>query len=82
MKHNKISKLLNDSIVSGFVTRKWIEVNVLSVMIYDFNNTFVENAEDLDIVMLMYNLLGYSDNYSMTPRSLRNYYRDEVKECC
>ena len=30
------------------------------------NNTFVDNAEDLDIVMSMYNLLEYSDNYSMT----------------
>ena len=25
------------------------------------NNTFVDNTEDLDIVMLMYNLLQYSD---------------------
>ena len=33
------------------------------------NNTFVDNAEDLDI-MLMYNLLEYSNNYSMTSRSL------------
>ena len=30
------------------------------------NNTFIDNAEDLDIVMPMYNLLEYSDNYSMT----------------
>ena len=28
--HHKISKLLNDSTVSKFVTRKWIEVNDLS----------------------------------------------------
>ena len=28
--------------------------------------------------MPMYNLLEYSDNYSMTWKSLRNYYRDEV----
>ena len=27
------------------------------------NNTFIGNAEDLDIVMQMYNLLEYSDNY-------------------
>ena len=31
------------------------------------NNTFVDNAKDLDIVMPMYNLLEYSENYSMTP---------------
>ena len=30
------------------------------------NNTFIENAENLDIVMPMYNLLDYSDNYFMT----------------
>ena len=40
------------------------------------NDTFIENAEDLDIVMPMYNLLEYSDNYSMTSESLWNYYRD------
>ena len=26
----------------------------------------------------MYNLLKFSDNYSMTSRSLWNYYRDEI----
>ena len=30
------------------------------------NNTFIYNAEDLDTVMPMFNLLEYSDNYSMT----------------
>ena len=28
----------------------------------------------------MYNLLKYSDNYSMTFRSLRNFYRVEIKD--
>ena len=42
------------------------------------DNTFVDNAEDFDIVMMMYNLLEYSDNYFMTSGSLWNYYRDEV----
>ena len=37
------------------------------------NNTFIKNAEDLDIIMLMYNLLEYSDNYSITSGSLWNY---------
>ena len=44
------------------------------------NNTFTDNAEDLHIVMPMYNLLEYSDNYSMTSGSLWNYYRDEVND--
>ena len=30
MQNHKISKVLNDSAVSKFVTRKWIEVNDLS----------------------------------------------------
>ena len=33
------------------------------------NNTLIGNAENLDIVMPIYNLLEYSGNYSMTPRS-------------
>ena len=43
------------------------------------NNTFIDNAEDPDIVMPMYNLLEYSENYSMTSGSLWNYYRNEKK---
>ena len=38
----------------------------------------MDNAEDLDIVMAIHNLLKYSDNYSMTWGSLWSYYRDEV----
>ena len=34
------------------------------------NNTFIDNAEDLDIFMSMYKLLEYSNNYSMTLGSL------------
>ena len=34
------------------------------------NSTLIDNAEDLDIVMPMYNLLEYSQNYSMTSGSL------------
>ena len=30
--------------------------------------------------MSMYNLLGYSDNYSMISRSLWDYYRDEIND--
>ena len=39
-----------------------------------------ENAEDLDIFMPMYNLLEYSQNYSMTLGSLWNYYRDKIDD--
>ena len=44
------------------------------------NNTFINNAEDVNIVMVMYNLQGESDNYSMTSGSLWNYYRDEIND--
>ena len=39
--------------------------------------TLIDNAEDLDIVMPTYNLIGYSKNYTKTTGSLWNYYRDE-----
>ena len=42
------------------------------------NNTFADNAEDLYIVMSIYNLIEYSENYSMTSGSLWVYYRDGV----
>ena len=38
------------------------------------NNTDIDNARDIDIVMLMYNLIKYSDNYPKTSRSLCQYY--------
>ena len=41
--------------------------------ILKINNTFIDNAKDFDIVMPMYNLLEYSDNYSMTSGSVWNY---------
>ena len=43
------------------------------------NNELIEDADDLDIVMPMYNLLEYSKNYRKTIGSLCNYYsyRDE-----
>ena len=41
------------------------------------NNIKIDNAEDLDVVMPMYNLLEYSKNYKKTTGSLWNYYRDE-----
>ena len=41
------------------------------------NNTEVDNAEDLDIVMPMYNLLEYSENYAKASASLCQNYRDE-----
>ena len=42
------------------------------------NGKLIEDAEDLDIVMPMYNLLEYSKNYRKTIGSFYNYYRDEL----
>ena len=42
------------------------------------NGELNEDADDLDIVMPMYNLLEYSKNYRKTIGSLYNYYRDEL----
>ena len=44
--------------------------------ISEINNTQVDSAKDIDIVMPMYNLIEYSDNYSKTSGSWQ-YYRDE-----
>ena len=44
------------------------------------NNEFIEDADDLDIVMPMDNLLEYSKNYRKTIGSLYNYYRDELSD--
>ena len=45
--------------------------------ILKINNTLIDNTEDLDIVMSMYNLIEYSKNCRRTTGSLWNYYRDE-----
>ena len=41
------------------------------------NGVKIDNAEDFDVVIPMYNLLEYSKNYKKTTVSLWNYYRDE-----
>ena len=43
------------------------------------NGELIEDADDLDIVMPMYNLLEYSKNVK-TIGSLYNYYRDELSD--
>ena len=41
--------------------------------ISEINNTQVGNAQDIDTVMPMYNLIEYSDNYAKTSESLWQY---------
>ena len=45
--------------------------------ITEINNTQVENAKDLDVVMPLHNVIEYSDNCSKTSRSLYQFCRDE-----
>ena len=46
--------------------------------ISEINNTKVDDAQDIDIVMLMYNLIEYGDAYSKASLSSRWYYRGEL----
>ena len=39
------------------------------------NNTEKDNAQFIDIVMPMYNLIEYSENYSKTSGSLQQYFK-------
>ena len=48
--------------------------------ISEINNTQVDNAKDIDIVMPTYNLTEYSDNHAKTTGSLWQYFRDEPDE--
>ena len=44
--------------------------------ISEINNSQIDNAKDIDIVMPMYNLIEYSDNYAKTTGSLWQYCKD------
>ena len=44
------------------------------------NNELIEDADDLDIVIPMYNLLEYSKNYKKPLKTLYNCYRDELSD--
>ena len=56
MEHCKISKLLNDSTVLKFITRKWIKVNDLSNSQNSVNNNITFEAS-----LLRSDLCSYSD---------------------
>ena len=44
------------------------------------NNTDIDDAQDIDIAMPMYNLIEYNDNYSITSGSLWQYYKDDPND--
>ena len=45
----------------------------------EINETFVDDAEHINIAMPMYNLIEYSNNYSDTSGSLWQFKRDEIE---
>ena len=44
----------------------------------EINETFIDEADFINITMPMYNLIEYSDNYSNTSGSLWQFKRDEI----
>ena len=48
--------------------------------ISNINNAQIDNGRDIDVMMPMYNLIEYSDNYSKTSGSLLKYYRDDPND--
>ena len=49
--------------------------------ISEINNTQIDNCKDIDIVMPLYNLLEYCDNYAKTSGGFTGqYYRDEPND--
>ena len=44
----------------------------------EINKTLIENAKDMDVVMPIYNLIEYNNNYYKTSWSLWQYYRDKA----
>ena len=46
----------------------------------EINNTQIDNVKYTDVVMPLYDLIEYSNNYSKTLGSLSQYYRDESND--
>ena len=46
----------------------------------DINNIDIDYCHEIDIVMPMYSLIEYSDNYAKTSGSFWQYYRDEPND--
>ena len=61
--------------------RRWIFKNCapFTKCIIKINDMEKDNAQDIDIVMSMYNLIEYSGNYSKRYQSLWQCYKDEPK---
>ena len=51
-----------------------------TICISRINNTDLADAQDIDIVISIYNLIEYSDNYSKTSGCLWQYYKDDPND--
>ena len=60
--------------------RQFLKTAQFTDCISEINNTQADNAKDLDIVMPMYNLIEYSDNYVKTVGRLCQYCRDDPND--
>ena len=65
MEHYKISKLLNDSTVSKFLTKRWIDVNDLASSQYSVTKNIKFKTS-----MLRSSLCDYSDAYIDVQRTI------------
>ena len=67
-----------DGVATNNINKKVIFRNCapFTNCITEINNTQVDNAKDIDIVMPVYNLIEYSDNYAKTSGSLWQYCKD------
>ena len=51
-----------------------------TICVSKINKTEIDNCKAIDIVIPMYNLIEYSDNYAKTPESLWQYYSDKPND--
>ena len=70
------------NILAAAVHNNWKNIMIANCApftncISEINNTQIDKAKDIDVVMPMYNLIEYSNSYSKTSGSLWEYDRDE-----
>ena len=67
----------NNKAIDGYNRNLILNINAtFTNCISKINNVLIDNAEDLDVVMPIYNLILYSKNYLKTSGNLKYYYKD------
>ena len=72
--------VIGDITATGGDANTWVAFKncaAFTKCITDINDDHANNADNLDIIMPMYNLIEYGDNYSDTSGSLWQFKRDE-----